>query len=299
MYMRFLSFVLLLASGMCLGISSRASAETLLERGTYLVNSIAGCGNCHTLKDQAFLPRSDMELAGGRKLDEKPFTVYMPNITPDKETGIGTWTDQEIITAIREGRRPDGRILGPPMPYHLYRGISDRDVKAIVAYLRSIKPIRNKVAKSVYRIKLPKSRPRAGSVPEVPRNDKVKYGEYLAGPVGHCIACHTPRMKGGHDYKRQFGAGGSDFHGPIGTTFAANITPDKETGIGNWSDRQIKAAISTGYRASGEKMNPPMPYPYYKKIRAEDLDAIVAYLRTLKPIKKERKVRHIPPKLVR
>jgi len=272
-------------------------AETLLERGTYLVNSIAACGNCHTPKDQAFQPRSDMELAGGRKLEEKPFTVYMPNITQDKETGIGSWTDKEIITAIREGKRPDGRILGPPMPFALYRHLSDRDVKAIVTYLRTVKPIKNKIKKSIYRIKLPKSRPRVKSVPEVSRKDKVKYGEYLAGPVGHCINCHTPRMKGGHDYKNQFGAGGSDFGGPYGKSFAANITPDPETGLGKWTDRQIKAAISLGWRNDGTKMNPPMPYAYFKNIRGEDLDAIVTYLRSLKPIKKERKVRLIPAKL--
>ncbi len=272
-----------------------AQAETLLERGNYLVNSIAACGNCHTPRGG---PLKGKELAGGNKFGGKkaPFTTYSSNLTQDKETGIGNWSDEQIITAIREGMRPNGKTLGPPMPFHLYRRISDRDVKAIVEYLRSVKPVKNKVPKSVYRIKLPKSRPRAGSVPEVSRKNKVKYGEYLAGPVGHCIACHTPRMKSTHDYKNQFGAGGSDFRGPFGTSFAANITPDPETGLGKWTDRQIKAAISLGWRNDGTKMNPPMPYAYFKNIRGEDLDAIVAYLRSLKPIKKERKIRFIPAK---
>ena len=78
-----------------------------------------------------------MELAGGFKFDEKPFTAYAPNITPDKESGIGNWTDAQLITSIREGKRPDGSIIGPPMPIGLYRGLSDNDAKAIVAYMRN------------------------------------------------------------------------------------------------------------------------------------------------------------------
>ena len=135
------------------------------------------------------------------------------------------------------------------------------------------------------------------SVPEVSRGNKVKYGEYLAGPLGHCVECHTPFAKPGRrDFKNRLGAGGFLLHDPSGVTYSANLTPDKETGIGKWSDRQIKVAITTGYRASGEKMYPPMAYHFYEKIRGGDLDAIVAYLRSLKPVKYERKFRHVPKK---
>ncbi len=280
------------------GMSGAATAETLLERGKYLMNGIVACGNCHTLGSLEGWPVAGMELAGGNVWDEKPFTAYAPNITPDKETGIGSWTDAQIIAAIREGKRPDGSIIGPPMPIGLYRDISDRDVRAIVAYLRKVKPVKNKVPRGVYRIPLPPAYgPPVKSVPEVSRSEKVKYGEYLAGPLGHCIECHTPFAKPGRrDFKNRLGAGGFLLHGPNGVTYSANITPDKETGIGNWSDRQIKAAITTGYRASGEKMFPPMAYHFYQNIRREDLDAIVAYLRSLKPVKKLRKVRFIPKK---
>lgn len=276
-----------------------ASGETVLERGTYLMRSIVACGNCHTPQAPQG-PVPGMELAGGSKdgfrIEEPGFIAYPANITPDKETGIGNWTDQQIITAIREGRRPDGSIIGPPMPIGLYRGVSDRDVKAIVAYLRTVKPVTNKVPKSVYKIPLPKSYgPPVTSVPEVPQDDKVRYGAYLAGPLGHCIECHTPMVKGRSDYKNRLGAGGFPFHGPWGTSFSANITPDRETGIGTWTDRQIKLAITIGQRATGENMLPPMGYFYYKNISSEDLDAIVAYLRSLKPLKAVRKVRHIPP----
>lgn len=289
-------FVAFVLSVCLLPLQGRASAETPLERGTYLMKGIVACGNCHTPKG----PRGEipgMEQAGGFKIEEKPFTAIAPNITPDKETGIGGWTDAQIIRAIREGVRPDGSIIGPPMPIEFYRHMSDRDVKAIVAYLRQVKPVKNKVAKSVYRIPLPKSYgPPVGSVADVPKDDKVKYGEYLAR-IGLCMECHTPMGKGGRrDFENQFGAGGFHFGGPWGTVIASNITPDKETGIGKWTDRQIKVAITLGMRPTGEKMFPPMPYPYFKNITREDLDAIVGYVRSIKPIHKERKVRHIPPK---
>ena len=131
-----------------------AVAETRLERGRYLMQSIVACGNCHTPQGPNG-PLPGMELAGGLKIEDKPFTAYGSNITPDRDTGIGKWSDAQIVTAIREGRRPNGSIIGPPMPVGLYRDLSDNDVKAIVAYLRAQPPVKNAVPKSEYRIKLP------------------------------------------------------------------------------------------------------------------------------------------------
>src|SRR5262249_31590689 len=114
---------------LAMGVSS-ARAETPLERGTYLMRGVVACGNCHPPKG----PQGDvpgMELAGGVTFQEDVFIAVSPNITPDAETGIGKWTDGQIISAIREGKRPDGTIIGPPMPIALYRGISDEDVNAI------------------------------------------------------------------------------------------------------------------------------------------------------------------------
>jgi mono/diheme cytochrome c family protein len=137
------------------GVSLAQAGDDLVKRGAYLVNGIAACGNCHNSRgpDMMFIPGK--ELAGGFTLVEPHFTVRVPNITPDKETGIGAWSDAEIITAIREGRRPDGTLIGPPMPFSQYRSISDNDVKAIVAYLRSVPAVANTVAKSEYNIPLP------------------------------------------------------------------------------------------------------------------------------------------------
>jgi mono/diheme cytochrome c family protein len=266
-------------------LSLGAQAQTPVERGAYLVNSIVACGNCHTpMGPKGPLP--GMELAGGTVFDEKPFTAHASNITPDKETGIGAWTDAQIAKAIREGIRPDGSLIGPPMPIELYRGISDSDLAAIVAYLRTVKPVANKVAKSEYRMPLPPNYgPPVTSVAEVPRGNKAKYGAYLAGPLGHCIECHTPMAgPGQRDYQKSTGAGGFELRGPWGLAIAANITPHRETGIGKWTDAQIKRAITQGVRADGSPLNPPMAYAYYARISAEDMEALVAYLRSLKPV---------------
>jgi len=261
--------------------ATTAAAQTPLERGKYLMSSIVACGNCHT-QNTPQGPMPGMELAGGTKFDENFGISYAPNITPDPETGIGKWTDAQIIAAIREGKRPDGSIIGPPMPIELYRDMSDDDVKAIVAYLHSVKPVVNKVAKAEYKVPLPPSYgPPVTTVAAVPRTDLAKYGAYLAGPAGHCIECHSkPDARGVPDFKNEIGAGGVSFNGPWGISYAPNITP---TGIGKWSDDDIKKAITTGVRPDGTRLKPPMAYGYYKNISAEDLNALVAYLRTLPP----------------
>ena len=170
------------------------------------------------------------------------------------------------------------------MPIGLYRSLSDRDAKAIVAYLRKVKPHRHQMPEATYRIPLPPAYgPPVSRVPDVSRTDKVACGEYLA-KIGHCIECHTPQVKGGRRDWNRTGAGGQKFHGPWGESVGSNLTPDKSTGIGNWTDAQIKRAIAKGIRADGTKLRPPMPFRYYATIKDDDLDAIVAYLRSLKPV---------------
>lgn len=267
----------LLAAGLA---TTFPHAETRVERGRYLVQSIVACGNCHTPQGPDG-PIADKTLAGGLVVEDgPPYTAISANITPDRDTGIGRWTDAQIATAIREGRRPDGTLIGPPMPIDLYRNISDTDVKAIVAYLRTLKPVRNKVAKSTYRIALPPNYgPPVGKVPDVPRSDKVAYGRYLAGPLGHCIECHsTPDANGVPDRQNKLGAGGAVFPGPWGKSVSANITP---TGLAKYSDAQIKTIVTTGVRPDGSRLKPPMGVPYYARLSDADLDALVAWLRTL------------------
>jgi mono/diheme cytochrome c family protein len=258
-----------------------AQAETPLDRGRYIVEVIGACGNCHTPQGPEG-PDEKRHLAGGMPI-EVPGMVAVPrNITPDPETGIGSWTDAQIIRAIREGIRPDGRVLGPPMPFALYRSISDQDVAAIVAYLRTVKPVHNVPEPSRYEFPLPEAwGPPVGSVPDPSRDDRVAYGAYLAGPLGHCIECHsTPGADGVPDLENRLGAGGMVFTGPWGVSTSRNITP---TGLGGRSDEEIKQIITTGVRADGSRLQPPMGVSYYAHLEAEDLDAIVAYLRSLPP----------------
>ena len=265
-------------------VSSAANAQpgsAQVERGRYLVNGIAACGNCHTQKGpQGPLP--GMDLAGGQAFPEKHFTAFASNITPDMETGIGKWTDAQVIRALREGRRPDDSIIGPPMPIALYRGISDADAKAIVAYLRSVPAVKHIAPKSDYRTPMPLSYgPPLKRVPDVPRSNKVAYGRYLAGPLGHCMECHSKaRPDGSADLVNGLGAGGMVFRGPWGESKATNLTP---TGLGKWTDDEIKKAITTGVRPDGKQLKPPMGMSYYANMSPADLDALVAYLRTLPP----------------
>ena len=230
-------------------LSVGAPAQTPLERGKYLMETIVACGNCHTPQTPNG-PEPGRELVGGTPFEEPFGIAYAPNITSDKTTGIGDWTDAQIIAAIREGKRPDGSIIGPPMPIALYRGISDSDAKAIVANLRQVKPVSNEVPKSHYKVPLPPDYgPPVGKVATPSPKDKLAYGAYLAGALGHCIECHsTPDAKGIPDFLKMTGGGGLSFNGPWGISYAPNITP---TGIDKWTDAQIKTAITSGVRPDG------------------------------------------------
>jgi mono/diheme cytochrome c family protein len=262
--------------------SGLAQPQGAGDRGSYLMRSIAACGNCHT-QNTPQGPRPGMELAGGTRFDEPFGLAYAPNITPDPETGLGKWTDEQLILAIREGKRPGGSLIGPPMPIPLYRGLADDDLKAIVAYLRAAKPVANKVAKSEYEVPLPPSYGAPVATVSAPaKHDTLAYGAYLAGPVGHCLECHsTPGNNGAPDFQNKTGGGGMSFNGPWGVSYAPNITP---TNLGTWRDADIKKAITEGVRPDGVRLKPPMAYGYYKNIAPEDLDSILAYLRTLKPL---------------
>jgi len=266
-----------------------AAAETPVERGAYLVSSMSACGNCHTQKDAAGIAVPGKELAGGFEFHEGFGLAISANITPDPETGIGKWTDAQVITALRDGKRPDGRTLGPPMPFFFYRGIADDDAAAIAAYIRTIKPIHNAVGHSEYKAPLPASYgPPVEHVTAPPKTDKVAYGAYLAGPISHCLDCHTPFASPGKLDLTRLGAGGRELHAPGSDTvhvISRNITPDPEDGIGKWSDADIKRAITTGVRPDGTKLVPIMAFAWYAKIAPADLDALVAYLRSMKPQK--------------
>ena len=260
-----------------------ALAQSPVERGSYLVNTIMTCGNCHSPKGPPDVV-AGKDFSGGIRFDEPPFDVTASNITPDKETGIGAWSDADIKKALLDGVRPNGVRLAEIMPTNFYRILTPSDLNAIVAYLRSLKPVRNKVPDPIYKIALPHVIFPGAEKPFAQRdlNDKVKRGFYLA-TIGHCMECHTPMTPTHVDYENSLGKGGREFPGPWGVSKSVNITSHRTAGIGAWSDAEIKRAITQGISRDGRKMLPPMGYAYYAKMTERDLDAIVAYLRTVPP----------------
>ena len=268
--------------------AAAADQDELLKRGTYLINGPVACGNCHNAraKDMSFIPGK--EFSGGFHIVDPAFDVYSANITPDKETGIGTWTDEEIIKTIREGKNKEGKIIFPPMPVPTYNSMSDDDVKAIVAFLHTIKPVHNEVPESKYKIPQ-QAMPPAKGAPAPATTDKVAYGGYIVNSLAHCFECHSgPDEHGAPDMAHKMGAGGFEIMlAPGMTVHTANITSDPDTGIGKWSDADIKKAMTEGINPKGVHLSPPMPFPFFKNMTDEDIAAVIAYLRTIPPIKNQ------------
>lgn len=269
--------------GMALSVScANASAQTAVERGDYLVNTIMSCGNCHTPKGPKG-PVLERAFSGGLTFDTPGFKVTASNITPDKETGIGAWSDDDIRKALTDGVRPNGVTIAPIMPSAFYKGMPRSDLDAVVAYLRSVKPIKNKVDDPVYKMAVSHPPyPLASTPTPADMKDPVKRGQYLA-TIGHCMECHTPRVKGRQDFVADLGKGGNDFKGPWGVSVSRNITSSKSNGVGAWTDDEIKRAITQGVGRDGKKLLPPMDYAAYGRMTDADVRALVAWLRTVPP----------------
>jgi mono/diheme cytochrome c family protein len=265
-------------------LGASANAQTPIQRGDYLVNGILTCGNCHTPKGPGGVEARDKLHAGGViEWDTPTFKVKGPNITPDPDTGIGKWTDAQIKVAIQDGKHPDGHPLAPIMPFAFYKVFTPGDIDAVVAYLKSVPPIRNQSQAPMYKAPMQLEHvPNADkAMTEPDLRDPVKRGFYLV-TIGHCMECHTPMERGARVWER-YGAGGFRFTGPFGESFSRNITSHKDKGIGNWTDAEIKRAITQGIRKDGSPLKPPMGYAWYARMTEADLSAIVAYLRTVPP----------------
>jgi mono/diheme cytochrome c family protein len=260
--------------------SARANTD-LVKRGDYLVNGILTCGNCHTPKG----PSGDIAekaFSGGLSWDEPPFKVTAPNITQDKETGIGDYTDAELKEVLRKGIKRNGVPVAMVMPSGFYEIMTDRDLDAVIAYLRTIKPIKNTVPDPVYRMPQGHPIPPGGdnTFTEAMLREKVNKGFYLV-TIAHCMECHTPMGPHGREFATRLGAGGFEMPGPWGVSVSRNITSSKEKGIGAWTDDEIRRAMTQGVSRDGGKLKPPMGYHYYATVAPDDLDAIVAYLRSV------------------
>ena len=268
-----------------------------VDRGRYLVTGILGCGNCHATRDAAGGVVAGRELAGGGiRFDLPVYKGMAPNITPDRETGIGAWSDAEIKRALTHGERPTssplaGTPLAPLMAVSFFKALTPDDLDAVVAYLRSVPPVRNAVPPATRPVS-PPHQPFAEAERGFDASgmrDRVRRGAYLA-TIAHCMECHTPMIdKGVLLYDTALGTGGRPFlpsmlsnmpAGWSGVT-SRNITSDPVAGLGAWTDAEIKRAITQGVGRDGRTLQAPMPFAWYARLTPEDLDALVAYLRTV------------------
>ena len=274
-------FVTTLLAALAATLGTANAQSDLVKRGDYLVNGLLTCGNCHTPKGPP-AAIAGKDFSGGLSWDEPPFKVTAPNITPDKETGIGNYTDAQLKTVLRKGIKANGIPVAMIMPSGFYEIMTDRDLNAVVAYLRTLKPVANKVPDPIYKMPQGHPIPPGGDkkFTEADMSDKTKKGFYLA-TIAHCMECHTPMGPRGRDFAGKLGAGGFEFPGPWGVSVSRNITSSKTKGIGEWTDAEIKRAITQGVSKDGSKLKPPMGFHYYSTMTADDLDAVVAYLRTV------------------
>jgi mono/diheme cytochrome c family protein len=281
-----------------LGPRSRPLANRVFERtpqrwarGKYLVENVNGCVVCHSphdwTKHDAPIPLG-MEGAGEDMSIFKglPGRVIAPNLTPDRDTGTGGWTDDALARAIREGIGHDGRALFPMMPYEHFRHLPDEDVASIVVYLRSLLPVRNPLPSTeiIFPVKyLIRSVPEPilAPVAEPDLSDPVKRGAHLVDIAG-CTDCHTQQDHGQPLAGMEFG-GGQIFEGPWGRVATANLTPDP-SGIPYYDENLFIQTIRTGY-VKARALNQIMPWFVYRNMTDDDLKAIFAYLKTLKPVK--------------
>ena len=262
---------------------STATAETPVERGGYLVNAVMACDGCHTPRGPQGFDMSKRFSGGSQLFDELAFVVKGSNITPDKDTGIGSWSDADIKKLMRDGIRPNGTPVAPQMPYGFYKILTDSDLDAIVAYMRTIAPVKNEVQAPNYKAPMQASiipgaeKPIGATVPD----DPVKPGFYLS-TIAHCMECHSRKPGEGQDFVNWWGKGGNDMKGPFGVVKVANITAHREKGIGAWTDDEIKQALTRGVGRDGRAFKTPMARQvYFSKLTEQDLNAIVAWVRTI------------------
>ncbi|NGP88840.1 c-type cytochrome [Fodinibius halophilus] len=267
-----------------------------IERGKYLAEHVTVCIDCHSNRDWSKFSgpiKSGTYGRGGDIFNEKmgmPGTFYAQNITPHN---LGNWTDGEIYRTITTGVTKEGKPMFPVMPYPAYAKMDPDDVKAIIAYLRTLEPITynapssepnfpmNLIMRTIPQEAQPMERP--------PKSDPVKYGKYLT-LIGGCAECHTPQKQGA-DIEGMYLAGGFEFGMPNGTVRSANITPHQKYGIGRWSKnefverfKQYDVPTDSLSSVSGNQFNTIMPWKMYAGMTDEDLEAIYEYLQTVEPV---------------
>lgn len=269
---------LTLAAGVGEATSAGLQDFAAVERGRYLANA-ADCGSCHTV------PGSDHPFSGGRPI-ETPFGVLVsPNITPDRETGIGAWSDEEFEAAVRNGRRRDGKRLYPAMPFPYFARMTPQDVKDVRAYLSTIEPLRNPVSANHLPFPLNERMAMAvwdklyfapGTFKEEPSKSKQwNRGAYLVQGAGHCGACHTPKTF----------LGGDETSEPLqGYTLQGWVAPDITSGQGplaQWSAEDLAQYLKAGHNrfAAAAGLMSEVVELSTSKLSDDDVKAMAVYLK--------------------
>jgi mono/diheme cytochrome c family protein len=263
-----------------------AAAQTAIERGKYLVDTVMACDGCHTPRAPAGLVMEKRFSGGSQTWDEHAYTVKGSNITSDRNTGIGAWSAADLKRLLSEGVRPNGVQVAPQMPFVFYKILTPDDLDAVVTYVRAVPPLRNEVQPPVYKAAMQYVDIPGAEKPftEAMLANPVKRGFYLA-TIAHCMECHSRTPEGVQDYRTWWGKGGYIFKGPFGQVPARNISSHKEKGIGGWSDAEIKQALTKGIDRNGRSFHLPMARQiYFSKMTDADVDAIVAWVRTIPPI---------------
>jgi mono/diheme cytochrome c family protein len=263
------------------GVPHELTSASLIGKGEYLTHA-ADCMVCHTAKN-------GIPFAGGRAFVLPFGTIYSTNITPDPETGIGKYSDQNFADAVHKGVGRDGSRLYPAMPYTSYTLMSDEDALAIKAYLFSLKPERAPARANTLIFPFNQRflmgfwsaffNPDKRFEPHTDRSPAWNRGAYLVEAMGHCGECHTPRNIGMALNNRD------KFAGAVQAGWRAyNITPDRSAGIGEWSDEELAHYLSSGHADGRGTASGPMGEAVDESLSylsASDIEAIVQYLRTV------------------
>jgi cytochrome c553 len=272
--------------------------EENIKRGEYLANHVTVCIDCHSMRDWTKFSGPPIEGTygmGGELFDQKfgfPGSYFAKNITPE---GIRDYTDGELFRVITTGVNKKGAAMFPVMPFHYYGQMDPEDIKCIIAYIRTLKPIKNTTKESVSDFPMNiiiNTIPHKANFTKIPpKTDQVNYGKYITTAAA-CMECHTKFEKGSLIAGTEFG-GGREFPFPDGSVVrSGNITPDMETGLGSWTEQTFvnkfrlytDSAILNTKLSTGD-FNSIMPWTMYGNMTDEDLKAIYAFLRTVKPIK--------------
>lgn len=273
-----------------------SSSPDRVANGRYLANHVTVCMDCHSSRDWTLFTgpmKKEGFGAGGEVFNQQmgfPGTFYAPNITP---YALKTWTDGEILRAVTAGVNKDGQALFPLMAAHRFGKMDKEDIYDIIAYLRTLNPVQKDVLRSQPDFPVNfiiNTMPQKAAFQQKPSTrDTVLYGAYLTNAAG-CVDCHSQTGKGSLVKGTEFG-GGMEFKMPTGIVRSPNITADLSTGLGRWTKeafvQRFKAYADSNFRAQKVEqggMNTPMPWTMYAGMRAKDLEAIHAYLRSVKPI---------------